>query len=45
MVYDLKFSIAKAGRLLEIKASTAKLIVKRYRDTGTFFQPKRELKS
>ena len=30
-------SIAKAGRALLLKPSTAKLIVKRYRETGSFF--------
>jgi len=38
-----KQTIAKAARSLQIKISTAKLIIKRYKETGTFFQPKREL--
>jgi transposase len=38
---DQKISIAKAARMLEIKNSTAKLIVKRFRETGTFFQPRK----
>jgi transposase len=33
-------SIAKAGRILGIKASTAKLIVNRYKEEGTFFESK-----
>jgi hypothetical protein len=35
-----KFSIAKAGRRLSIKPSTAKLIFKKYKQTGTFFVKK-----
>lgn len=35
--------IAEAARLLKIKYSTAKLIVKRYKDDGTFFES-RQLK-
>lgn len=41
MVIVQKISIANAGRMLQIKNSTAKLIVKKYKETGTFFQPKR----
>jgi transposase len=33
-------SISKAARILGLKASTAKLIVKRYREEGTFFESK-----
>ena len=43
MVTVQKISIAKASQILRIKISTAKLIIKRYKETGTFFQPKREL--
>jgi transposase len=33
-------SISKAARILGLKSSTAKLIVKRYKDEGTFFESK-----
>ena len=33
-------SIAKAARMLGLKPSTAKLIVKRYREEGSFFESK-----
>ena len=36
MVFESKLSISEAGRRLGVKISTAKLIVKRYRETGTF---------
>ena len=37
-------SISKAAKMLSIKLSTAKLIVKRWRDDGTFFQSKANIK-
>jgi len=37
LVFEKHLSIAKAGRRLHIKPSTAKLIIKKYRLTGTFF--------
>jgi transposase len=36
MVLNQNYSIAKAGRKLGIKPSTAKLIVKKYKETGGF---------
>lgn len=36
LVLEESYSIARAGRKLSIKPSTAKLIVKRFRETGTF---------
>ena len=36
MVFENKLSISEAGRRLGVKISTAKLIIKRYRETGTF---------
>ena len=36
LVEEKNLLIRKAGRNLGIKLSTAKLIVKRYRETGTF---------
>jgi hypothetical protein len=36
------WSISKAGRRLGIKCSTAKVIYRRYRETGKFFMKKKE---
>jgi transposase len=38
------FSIAEAAKMLNIKLSTAKLIVTRFRKNGTVFMRKREQK-
>lgn len=38
MVIDEGHSIARAAKKLNLKSSTAKLIMKRYRETGTFYQ-------
>lgn len=43
LVDNKKMSIAKAGRKLHIKASTAKLIVKKYRETGLFTTKRRDI--
>jgi transposase len=40
MAAKSRISIAQAARVLDIKVSTAKLIVKRYRTEGTFFERK-----
>jgi transposase len=42
MVVQDGLLISKSGKRLGIKLSTAKLIVKRYRETGTFFESKEE---
>lgn len=39
---DEGWSISKAGRRLGIKCSTAKVIYRRYRETGKFFMKKKE---
>jgi transposase len=40
MVTIDKSQISPAGRKLGIKESTAKLIIKRFRETGTIFEKK-----
>jgi hypothetical protein len=42
MVEDEDYTISQAAQLLNIKLSTAKLIVTRFRKTGTVFIRKRE---
>jgi transposase len=42
LVADKGFSIAKAGKRLKIKPSTAKLIVKKFKDNGIYFQSKEQ---
>lgn len=39
-VIEKSYSIGKAAARLKLKLSTAKMIVKRYKDEGTFFEPK-----
>lgn len=39
-VTEKSYSIGKAAARLKLKLSTAKMIVKRFRDEGTFFEPK-----
>lgn len=39
-VTEKSYSIGKAAARLKLKLSTAKMIVKRYKDEGTFFEPK-----
>ena len=40
LVLSQQSSIAKAARKLMIKVSTAKLIIRRFKQTGTFFEKK-----
>jgi len=37
LVFEKGISIAKAGRRMGIKVSTAKLIIKKYREEGAYF--------
>lgn len=37
---DKSYSIGKAAARLKLKLSTAKMIVKRFKDEGTFFEPR-----
>jgi transposase len=41
LVISMGFSIGRAARKLKVKLSTAKMIVKRYRVRGDFFESKR----
>lgn len=40
LVLEKSYSIGRAAARLKIKLSTAKMIVKKYRDHGTFFEKK-----
>jgi len=40
MVINLKKSIVQTAKHLKIKLSTAKLILKKFKETGTFFEKK-----
>lgn len=44
-VTEKSYSIGKASSRLKIKLSTAKMIVKRYKEEGTFFEPKPRCRS
>lgn len=37
MVFDQGFTITRAAKLLHVKRPTAKIILKRYQQSGTFF--------
>lgn len=37
MVFDQGFTITRAAKLLHVKRPTAKIILKRYQQNGTFF--------
>jgi transposase len=39
MILNEKLTYVKASQILNIKLSTAKLIVKRFKEKGTFFNP------
>lgn len=45
MVFEKNRPINKASKRLGIKYSTAKLIVKKYKETGTFFMKKKPAKA
>ena len=40
LVIDKNYSIGRASHRLKLKLSTAKMIIKKYRDHGTFFEKK-----
>lgn len=40
MVINLKKSIVQTAKHLKVKLSTAKLILKKFKETGTFFEKK-----
>lgn len=42
LVISMGFSIGQAARRLKVKLSTAKMIVKRFRTQGDFFESKRQ---
>jgi transposase len=44
LVLDQSLSIGKAAKITGIKLSTAKLIIKKYRSNGTYFESKEDKK-
>jgi transposase len=42
LVFKNSLSISKAAKMLGIRPSTAKLIIKKYKQDGTYFQSKKD---